>query len=120
MIVMMKCFTTRFDHSGKDLVRHECAVGVASLVNHTPSPLHVTCILCQEETPDFADQPKVFVQAACVQRTAVLCRESREKVTANDLLDYSQVDLIRSLAAIGQGVFTSGCGHHMHKECWLL
>lgn len=109
----------RLEHCRDDLIRHECAVGVASLVNHTPSPLHVSCILCQEGTPDFANQHKTFVQAVCVQRSAVMCKDDRKNLNDEELLDFSQIDLIRSLASIGQGVFTSGCGHHMHMECWI-
>ncbi len=91
-------------------------MGVESLVNHTPSPLSVTCIVCQEETKDFANQKKTFVQAVCVQRSSMLCKENRAGV--NELLNYSDVDFIQSLATVPQGVFTSGCGHHMHMECW--
>ena len=94
-------------------------MGVDSLVNHTPSPLQVSCILCQEATTDYANQLKPFVQAACMQRSAVLCKKNREELDDKNLLDYSKVDLIQSLASIEQGVFTSGCGHHMHADCWI-
>ena len=97
-------------------IGHECAVGVASLVNHTPSPLSVTCIVCQEETKDFANQERTFVQAVCVQRSSMLCKEDR--TNAPELLDFSDVDFIQALASVPQGVFTSGCGHHMHMDCW--
>lgn len=101
------------------MVRHECAVGVASLVNHTPSPLSVTCIVCQEETKDFANQDKTFVQAVCVQRSSVLCKKDRANKPLDKLLNYSEVDLIQALADVEHGVFTSGCGHHMHMDCWI-
>lgn len=51
-----------------------CAVGVSPLLSHTPSPVEVTCILCQEETKDFASQERTFVQAVHVQRSSVLRR----------------------------------------------
>jgi len=87
-------------------------------VNHTPSPLSVTCIVCQEETKDFANQGKTFVQAVCLQRSSMMCKENRMDIPLEKLLDYTNVDLIQALASVPQGVFTSGCGHHMHMDCW--
>ncbi len=96
---------------------HDCAVGLASLLYHAPSPVPATCILCQEETKDFANQTKPFVQAVHVQRSAVLyCGEERNNV--QDICNYSKTDFISSRADLPHGVFTSGCGHHMHAECW--
>ena len=50
------------------------AVGVEALTSHTAQPKEVTCILCQEETKDFAPQRKVLVQAVRVQQSCVLKR----------------------------------------------
>ena len=61
--------------TGSGLPPPVCAVGVSPLLlGHTPKPVEVTCILCQEETKDFASQERTFVQAAHVQRSAVLRR----------------------------------------------
>ena len=49
-------------------------VGVASRIDHTPSPQEATCILCTEESTDIASQEKTFLQAVYVQRSAVLRR----------------------------------------------
>ena len=51
-----------------------CAVGVVSLLDHTPPPRSLTCILCQEENKDTSSQDKPFVQAIHIQRSAVLRR----------------------------------------------
>lgn len=62
-----------------------CAVGVASLLDHTPPPRSVTCILCQEESKDTNSRGKPFVQAAFVQRSAVLRRgEYKEQGTRHE------------------------------------
>ena len=51
-----------------------CAVGVVSLLDHTPPPRALTCILCQEESKDTSSHEKPFVQAVFIQRSAVLRR----------------------------------------------
>ncbi len=57
-----------------DALPASCGVGVASRVDHTPSPQEATCILCQEETKDISVSDKLLVQAVYVQRSAVLRR----------------------------------------------
>ena len=91
---------------------------MVSLLFHVPTPIPATCILCQEETKDFASQEKPYVQAVHVQRSAVLNTAMQEKSTDKDICDYSKADFISSRADLPHGVFTSGCGHHMHAECW--
>lgn len=93
---------------------HDCAVGTYALLYHARYSVHTTCILCQEETNDFARQPKPFVQAVNVHRSTVLCR--REK--GEKMCDYSKLDFLSCRADLPHGVFTSGCAHHMHAECW--
>ena len=56
-----------------------CAVGVVSLLDHTPPPRSLTCILCQEENKDTGSQEKPFVQAVHIQRSAVLRRVQNEE-----------------------------------------
>ena len=70
-----------------------CAVGVASLLDHKPSPREVTCILCQENSKDFAEefgsQGRMFVQTVSVQKSTVLRRHkpsSDSKGTYNTTL----------------------------------
>lgn len=99
-----------------NVYHHECAVGVTSLAYHTPSPVPATCILCQEETKDFANQSKPFVQAVNIQRSTVLFRG--QKKLSKDITDYSKTDFLTSRTDLPYGMFTSGCGHHMHAECW--
>ncbi len=100
---------------------HYCAVGVYALLYHAPSPVQTTCILCQEQTNDYASQPKPFVQAVNVHRSSVLSKGERKvQDDGKDLLDYSRVDFLSSRFDLTHGVFTSGCSHHMHAECWKL
>lgn len=82
-----------------------------------PFKVHTTCILCQEETKDFAKQKKLYVQAVNVQRSSLLTR-GKERVDETNLCDYSKVEFITSRFDLSHGVFTGGCGHHMHAECW--
>lgn len=83
--------------------------------------MHTTCILCQEETSDYARQPKPFVQAVNVHRSTVLCRREKDLVgDEGSLCDYSKVDYLSSRSDLAHGIFTSGCAHHMHAECWKL
>lgn len=94
------------------IYHHDCAVGVSSLLYHIPYPVNTTCILCQEETKDYANQSKPYVQAVHVQRSSVLFRGNQKDG------DHSKVNFLSSAADLPFGVFTSGCGHHMHAECW--
>ncbi len=55
-----------------DAMPFSCGVGVASRVDHAPSPQGATCILCQEESQEVGPLDKLFVQAIFVQRSAVL------------------------------------------------
>lgn len=101
---------------------HVCAVGTYALLYHARLSIHTTCILCQEETSDFARQPKPFVQAVNVHRSSVLCRGEMEAAEDDTTLmcDFSKVDFLTSRSDLSHGVYTSGCAHHMHAECWKL
>ena len=75
MVYMFTLRSLLFSDSGTgaDKVPATCSgVGVSSLMGHAPSPMEVTCILCQEETKDFSSQERTFVQAVHVQRSCVL------------------------------------------------
>lgn len=89
-----------------------------ALVYHDPFPVPSTCILCQEETKDFASQEKPYVQAVYVQRSAVLRKREQEEETDGNICVHSDMDFISSREDLLHGMFTSGCGHHMHAECW--
>lgn len=117
------------------------AVGLSVFMDRPPESIDMTCILCQAGTKDSASQEKVFVQAVCVQRSCVLRRGDCTEVKE---LDTSKTGLASSLSSLWShhvsfvsvcvflvdfdylaaradhplGVFTSGCGHHMHSECW--
>ena len=112
-----------------------CAVGVASLVGHA-SPIHATCILCQEETKDVSSEDKSFVLAACVQRSSLLRKSDKPSEEENSKLLKSvlvllsmcvcvcvcvcvtEVDFLSCRLDSLWGVFTGGCGHIMHASCW--
>lgn len=91
---------------------------MSSLLHHIPFRVHTTCILCQEESKDFAKQKKPYVQAVNVQRSSLLSRAKLRTEGDAKLCDYSKVDFITSRLDLPHGVFTGGCGHHMHAECW--
>ncbi|XP_064402875.1 E3 ubiquitin-protein ligase UBR2-like isoform X2 [Halichondria panicea] len=94
-----------------DALPASCGVGVVSRVDHTPSTQEATCILCQEETKDIGLSDKLLVQAVYVQRSAVLRRgEPLDKPIGEDFL--------LSRANVPHGLFTGGCGHYMHADCW--
>eukprot|EP00731_Ephydatia_muelleri_P027830 Em0019g703a len=98
-------------HASTQHTALQCALGVAPLLSHTLTPMAATCILCQEETRNVAGHEKVFVQAAQVQRSSVL-RRCVKSTTDRDN------DLLLGRADSQFGVFTGGCGHYMHAECW--
>lgn len=91
-------------------------MGLAALLYHIPFRVHTTCILCQEEVKDYASQKKPFVQAVQIQRSSVLSRGEQSK--EGNICDHSKVDFISSRSDLSHGVFTGGCAHHMHAECW--
>lgn len=95
-------------------------MGSFALLYHARFSVHTTCILCQEETSDFARQPKPFVQAVNVHRSSVLYRGG-QRIVGNEeglICNYSKLDFLSSRFDLPHGVFTSGCAHHMHAECW--
>ena len=101
--------------SSTEHVAATSAVGLASLTNHTPSQVGVTCILCQEEVKDVTkEKDKSFVLASCVQRSSVL----RRSLPTNDRKDSAEIDFLSCRLDIKWGVFTSGCGHLLHAACW--
>ena len=63
-------------------------------------------------------QKKPFGQAVHVQRSSLLSRGKQRTDEDFKLCDYSKIDFITSRFDLSHGVFTGGCGHHMHAECW--
>ena len=107
-------------HASTQHTALQCALGVAPLVSHALPPMAATCILCQEETRNVAGHEKVFVQAAQVQRSAVLRRcvksttdrgKGKKKWTGNM---WGVVSLPRTAPFvslfIGEGVGRKGWG----------
>ena len=113
------------------------AVGLTVLTDRVTEPREVTCILCQADGKDSDAQDKAFVQAVCVQRSCALRRgidpSDIEDLTAGGdvtpsamatsilfafCLFYIDFDYLTARADHPLGVYTSGCGHHMHAECW--
>ncbi|CAI8057989.1 E3 ubiquitin-protein ligase UBR2, partial [Geodia barretti] len=95
------------------------AVGLTVLVGRPPETREEeTCILCQADSKDAAVQDKVFVQAVCVQRSCVLRQSSTECSPADVKELDTKCDYLAARADQPLGMFTSGCGHHMHADCW--
>lgn len=107
-----------YSYDPASVYHHECAVGAAALLHHIPYRIHTTCILCQEETKDFASQRKPYVQAVQIQRSPVLSRGYHNLDGEENICDHSNVDFLSSRSDLCHGVFTGGCAHHMHAECW--
>lgn len=112
------CGVVIFSYDPGSVYHHECAVGVHALLHHIPYRVHTTCILCQEETKDFANQSKPYVQAVQIQRSSVLSRGTRRLDKDGNICDHSDVDFLSSRSDLKHGVFAGGCAHHMHAECW--
>jgi hypothetical protein len=95
------------------------AVGLTVLMNRPPEAREETCILCQADSKDAAVQDKVFVQAVCVQRSCVLRRQSSTECSPADVKELgTKCDYLAARADHPLGMFSGGCGHHMHADCW--
>ncbi|KAK3764043.1 hypothetical protein RRG08_046512 [Elysia crispata] len=76
------------------------------------APIHVTCILCQEEQK-VTLSGRAMVLSAFVQQSTVLS-QNRSKLPANG----TTYNPLFTPADLGRGTHTSSCGHVMHHECW--